>query len=360
MNNGTSVSNSSECIGCPCHEIQQAWENYHAWYQTIICCIGVIANVLILATLLAARISHSCHVYVLALTLADLVYCLCRLAIYHYSRLPQGVMELWLCRALFTAYNVGRGFGNWLMVLLAADRLRVVASPLRTHAKGRRTQFAVACTGALCVTVLAVNLPRFFYTVQFRDVYYQGKWYMPYCYLLLTDLSLALRGAELALTIHVPVVANAVINIVLCYCIWDMRKRRRRLSQVPSSVRRSRQATSSTDDAERQLTQMLLATSIMHSVFSLPIACLEAVNLKQAFVRTNDYFLYLCINYGLSLFYSWQVFINLPIYLLYNTAFKQQFLRLLLPCCFRGGNDGGLHSRKNVPTVASSVSETNM
>lgn len=329
----------------------KAAELINNYYLYLVCSIGVPGNVACIVTLTFMKPKVSSALYMMTLAVADLSALALKLS---YLLLTKNDVELGdrLCQLIFMLGTASQMYSNWILVAMTLERFIAIWFPFQVK-KLCTKKNALFIIVALLVFFILSNVQFLFTFEEVKDPFMswdcrpkaeyrefvQFVWYW-------------IDGALYAI---LPIILITILNSLI---IYSVRKSSRAQLHLTNRIQKINEKFSQ----QRQITMMLLTTSIMFLLLVMPncifFIAREYWTWKETPLGISQYYLVYQIVFLLS---DLNHAVNFYLYCLSGRKFRQKFVELL--CCRRKQSrrsPASYVSSIDVPRVAVSSSATNI
>ncbi|XP_076444961.1 neuropeptides B/W receptor type 2-like [Babylonia areolata] len=293
-------------------------------YVPICSALGIAGNLISFCVLLSSRMSGaSTSVYMAALAVSDTLVQVCNI-LWLAQKFPgHEVLRQGTCGFVYFFFFFSIHYSVIVMSGMTIERYLAIRFPLMANRWCTPTKARLAVT-VMCVGVVALD---FHYLVTMRMVWNdvmkteacgpdspESQWFLHMVWPWITS----------SVNCYIPLATVAVLNVLIV-----------RQMRAAAKFRGSTANTGAAEqaDASRHVTVMLLLVTCTFLLLATPVAVIQVVE-RYAWVRTTLYeqaVFHLTRTICNNLYYTNHA-INFLLYCLSGNRFRQEFVRLFLPC----------------------------
>ncbi|CAL1546928.1 unnamed protein product, partial [Lymnaea stagnalis] len=294
-----------------------AINKYYLW---LIFAIGFPGNLASIVTIFRMRSLGSFTLYVVLLAVMDNLALLLKLTIYQLLVDKINIATSG-CRILIFLATFCNSYANWILVLMAAERLVAVRYPLKIqeYLGYRKSIMWICIVGVVIAGAYAPILWMFYYNTEFTTCLVTPD---------SADLMKYLHWTNISLSAFIPFLCLAVFNVLIMRVIRQSFRLRNALRNV-NSTPLARRSSCYDISIQRQIMLMLFTATLVFVVFLFPLCALNVANVYwDVEPRSLGHAIkYLCSQIAFLLFDSTHA-LNFYLYFLSARKFRSHFLRM--------------------------------
>lgn len=295
------------------------------YYLYLVCAIGIPGNIACIVIFTSMRPILSSSIYMMALAIADLIALALKML---YLQLTAKDIRLGDrgCQVIFMTGTLWQIYANWVLVALTVERFVAIWFPLKVRELCTKRNTLLVLAGMLLFFTLA-NMQFLFTYEEVADSFLVWDCRPKPKYA--TFIQYVWYWIDGALYAVLPIILIMVFNILIITAV-------RRSGQVQRALTNGHGKPTETLNHQRQITAMLLTTSIIFVVLVLPnsifFVAKEYWTWRETSLGIAQYYLLLQIIFLLS---DLSHALNFYLYCLSGRKFRQKFLQLVCPCIHR-------------------------
>ncbi|KAH9525792.1 hypothetical protein Btru_002377 [Bulinus truncatus] len=291
------------------------------YYLWPIFAIGFPGNLASIFTIFRMRNLGSFTLYVVLLAIMDNCALLVKLTMYQLFK-GQVNIGTYGCRGFLFLGTFSTTYANWLLVLMATERLIAVRYPLKIQ------KYLGYRKSIIWISVVGVFLFGVFCPILWVYTYEGGACTIYSEYMGLMQF---LRWVNPSLSAFIPFILLALINVLIMRVIRQSFRLRNTLRNLKANNPLGRRSSCHDVSTQRQIMLMLFTSAFVFVVFVFPLCALSIASVYVDVQHgTIEYdVMYLCTQIAYLLFDSTHA-INFYLYFLSARKFRNHFLRLAL------------------------------